>query len=1010
MVGVLWSGAALAFSTDQSIRQLLHTVWTAREGAPLAINSLAQSTDGYLWMVSGGGLFRFDGIAFERINVPRTPKLSSMRIYRVFGARDGSVWVGFTFGGVGRFKDSHWQFYSPEDGVPPGSPGEFAETPDGMLWVAASGGFGRFNGTRWARIDATMGLPNTMTLPQMFVDSSGTMWIDSTDVIFTRHPGEAQFHPYPHKFSRAGGFAESSTGIIWHDESTQVVPIAKITPPTAVLRKFSQAGPVVDHDGALWVQLDLLRRLPHPERATVGTPVLAPDMPDVYTEADGLTGPAAFSMLVDREGNVWIGTSSGLDRFSKARLEAPLQLVENRRVFETGPELAIASGSDPGSLLVSNNYDAVYVYNDGKLTPILKELISCMLRADDGSVWLGGQKGLWRLQDGRFEAVALPVTSLPVQAMALDKSGALWVSIIRAGVYKLKDGSWSASGAIAALPHGAAITIVRDHEDRLWFSYPGSVVAVLDDTRVHTFGKSAGLDIGTVTANRPAGSNEAWLGGEMGLARYDGERFHTVQSAAELPIVGVSGIAESTNGDLWLNTYTGIVHLAATELEKSRTDPAYAVKGEIIGAFDGLIGVAFQIRPLPTIAGTSDGRLWFSTTAGFYALNPLQTARNSLPPPVLIRGLTTGDRTMEPVQGLRLPTRTTAVRFDFAALSLTAAQKVRYRYRLDGVDRDWRPITAARQALYTNLRPGYYTFRVIAANNDGVWNERGASIAFVIPPAFVQRRAFFVLCAATALLLVWLLVRLRVHQITAGMRHRLEERVAERERIARDLHDTLLQSFHGLLLQFQTAYQLLPTQPLQAKDRLGAAIEHAFEAITEGRDAVQGLRGATLGGGDLASAIKALGDDIAAQGTQKDVSFRVDVSGASPRLVPLVRDEIYRIAGESLRNAFRHSEAKRIEVDLCYDEGEMRLRVRDDGRGIDARFLGAECQAGHYGINGMRERAQLIGGMLEVWTARESGTEIELIVPASRAYALSRAQRRWWLLWMLFGGRTPVES
>jgi signal transduction histidine kinase len=304
---------------------------------------------------------------------------------------------------------------------------------------------------------------------------------------------------------------------------------------------------------------------------------------------------------------------------------------------------------------------------------------------------------------------------------------------------------------------------------------------------------------------------------------------------------------------------------------------------------------------------------------------------------------------------------------------------------------------------YCKIVPALALFSVL-------WS--GAALAFstVNPPAFVQSRAFFVLCTAVALFLAWALVRLRVHQITAGMRHRLEERVAERERIARDLHDTLLQSFHGLVLQFQTAYRLLPTQPLQAKEGLGTAIEHAFEALAEGRDAVQGLRSATLERGDLATAIKTLGDDISAQSNFKDVTFTVEVSGGSPKLIPLVRDELYRIAAESLRNAFRHSGGQRIEVDLCYDQEEMRLRVRDDGRGIDARFLGAESQGGHFGMNGMRERAQLIGAMLRVRTARESGTEIELIIPASRAYSLSRARRRGWWLWLLFGGRTPVQS
>jgi signal transduction histidine kinase len=381
-----------------------------------------------------------------------------------------------------------------------------------------------------------------------------------------------------------------------------------------------------------------------------------------------------------------------------------------------------------------------------------------------------------------------------------------------------------------------------------------------------------------------------------------------------------------------------------------------------------------------------------------------------VPPPVVIRTLTAGDQTLDPTPGLRLPVRTTAVRFDFVALSLTAAQKVRYRYRLDGFDSDWRPTSAARQALYTNLHPGTYTFRVIAANNDGVWNEKGASLGFNIPPAFTQTNWFLALCVGTGALAVWVLAWLRGHQVTARVRDRLEERMAERERIARDLHDTLLQSFHGLLLKFQTAYKLLPARSAEAKETLGVAIDDAFHAITEGRDAVQGLRAMTVGGNDLAAAIKTLGEEFAGQGTAHGSMLpRVDVTGTPQTLRPLVRDEIYRIAGESLRNALRHADAKRIEVDLCYDERQLRLRVRDDGKGIDPRFL-REGQAGHYGIPGMRERAKLLGAVLTIWTAPDSGTEVELSIPASLAYAVSPAGGRGWLFRKLFGARTPIES
>jgi len=574
----------------------------------------------------------------------------------------------------------------------------------------------------------------------------------------------------------------------------------------------------------------------------------------------------------------------------------------------------------------------------------------------------------------------------------------------------LEDGAWTPYGGIAALPRGPAITIVRDHRDRLWFSYPGGNVAVLDGEQVRLYSKADGLQIGNVMANYP-GRIDQWLGGELGLARFDGDRFHTVQSVPELPLDGITGIVETAGGDLWLNSRTGIVHLAAPELESSRVDASYRVRGEAFGAFDGVVGSAANLRPLPSAIEAGDGKLWFSTNGGFYGIDPKRRVHNKMPPPVHIRALTVGDRQLEPESGIRLPERTTAIRFDYVALSLTAAEKVRYRYRLDGVDTGWRPITATRQALYTNLRPGRYTFHVIAANNDGVWNDEGASVAFTIPPAFAQTGWFFAPCLVGGALAVWALVRLRVRQVAAQVRGRLEERMAERERIARDLHDTLLQSFHGLLLRFQTAYKLLPARPTEAKQNLGDAIESAFDAITEGRDAVQGLRTSAAQGNDLATAIKTLGQELATQANdQSTVHLRVEVEGTPQTLQPLVRDEIYRIAGEALRNAFHHARATHIEVDLWYDERRLRLRVRDDGTGIEAKLLREQGQPGHYGIAGMRERAKLMGGTLAVWTAPNSGTEVELTIPASRAYATPPSVQSGWLVRKVFGSGTRTES
>jgi signal transduction histidine kinase len=311
---------------------------------------------------------------------------------------------------------------------------------------------------------------------------------------------------------------------------------------------------------------------------------------------------------------------------------------------------------------------------------------------------------------------------------------------------------------------------------------------------------------------------------------------------------------------------------------------------------------------------------------------------------------------------------------------------------LEGRDRDWTEAGNRRRAFYNDLDPGDYRFRVIASNNSGVWNEQGASLAFSVAPAYWQTWWFRASCAVALAALLWALYRWRVRQVARRFSATLDARVAERMRIARELHDTLLQSFHGVLLRFQTALDLLPERATEAKGVLAGAIDQAAEAITESRDAVQGLRSAVAQPDDLADAIRTLGEEFASNAGGDDVLLGVEVQGASRALHPIMRDEIFRIAGEAMRNAFRHAEAKRIEVELCYEANRFRLRVRDDGTGIDPKVLDQGGRAGHFGMPGMRERATLIGGNLAVWSAPQLGAEIELTVSASRAYAASQAR------------------
>jgi signal transduction histidine kinase len=332
------------------------------------------------------------------------------------------------------------------------------------------------------------------------------------------------------------------------------------------------------------------------------------------------------------------------------------------------------------------------------------------------------------------------------------------------------------------------------------------------------------------------------------------------------------------------------------------------------------------------------------------------------------------------------------LQINYASPTFLIPQKVKFRYRLDGYEHDWHDAGTRRQAFYTDLPPGNYSFSVIACNSDGVWSDSPTTFHFSVTPALYQTTWFRLLLVVLFLALLWVAYQLRVRQIATQFNRTFEARVSERTRIARELHDTLLQSFQGLLLRFQSASKLLPARPDEAKHRLDAAIEQGAEAIAEGRDAVQGLRSSAFETNDLANAITAFAEELSREMSTSDCPvIEVEVEGAARNLQPMVRDETYRIAAEALRNAFRHAQAQRITVEIRYDKRQFRLRIRDDGKGIKPDSM-QQQPTGHFGLPGMRERAEIVGGKLEVWSQLDAGTQVELSIPGSIAYDVSARQ------------------
>jgi len=498
-----------------------------------------------------------------------------------------------------------------------------------------------------------------------------------------------------------------------------------------------------------------------------------------------------------------------------------------------------------------------------------------------------------------------------------------------------------------------------------------------------------------------------WVGTFDGLYRFNRQNgtFTRYTENQGLPSSTIRCIREDGIGRLWLSTQKGI----------SRFDP----QAQTFRNYDVTDGLQSDEFSTGCYQGR-DGEIFFGGSNGFNAFFPEDIHDNRYVPPVVITSFKIFNKpvpigqksvlkkSMPYVDSLTLSYRDSVFSFEFAALSYTNSQKNRYRYKLERFDPGWNEVSSKqRLGTYTNLDPGSYVFRVQGSNSDGAWNEKGASLRIIVTPPWWSTNWFRALCASFFIALLWAMYQLRVRQLHHQFEMTLEARVGERTRIARELHDTLLQTFQGLLPRFQAAFYKLPEGAVEAREILEAAVNQASQAITEGRDAVQGLRLSAVEKNDLSVAIRTIGEELAV-GNQSSPAFEVVVKGSPRNLHPILRDEVYRITAEALRNAFRHAQARQIEVEIGYGEKEFRIHVRDDGRGIDREVLSVDGREGHFGLHGMRERAELVGGKLVVWSKVESGTEIELSIPASKAY--TKSPRRFRLFHMSSRRDTDVKE
>ena len=984
-------------SQELSLAQFNHTAWTTKEGAPADAWAIAQTRDGWLWFGAPTGLYRFDGIQFEHITLEGLDPRRSRAISMLYASDAGALWIGYVYGGASLLKDGRFTHFGEAQGMCRGTVVSLAEDTRGATWVACATALLRYDGRQWTRIGRDWGFPDTYAT-SVFVDQRGTLWIAGEREIFSLERHSQRFQPTGIRAEGDGAeFIESPDGRTWYTDEAGIhaLPAQSAGPRRASISNARTSYiKLIDRAGNAWLTggAAKVRRLPFDLARAELLFKDHPD-PDSFNTNDGLSDGVVKTILEDREGNVWITTSTGVDRFRPTNVHRlPPAVGElGGQALAPAENGSVWIGSDLGN--VGSSLDGLWKF-DGRLKRIPVPGITSVTAVDvdaNGKLWIAGPEGVWR-QEGaeRFRKVAEPPEGTrghEVHALTIDVDGDPWISVVRSKLFRHRNGTWERNGNLQALPDQRPRVHVLDHEGRLWIGYRDGTLAVVESDQVRILGAAEGLDLGTIFALH-VGPHTVVASESQVAVLHDG-RFHVVTTPGDPTVLeGVTGILESKSGDLWLSGFKGAVRVTASDLDRALQDRTYELRFELFDAEDGFPGIAQRVRPMPTIIEGSDGRLWFAGTLNVGTLDPTNIRRNTVPPPVAIRALTAAGRGYSTTDALSLAAGTRDLQVDYTALSLSRPERIHFRYRLDGFDEGWVEAGSRRQAFYTNLDPGHYKFRVAAANETGIWNESGAALEIVIPPTFVQTKAFVGLCVAAAVLLLWFAYSLRVRLLTTRMRNRLEERVEERERIARELHDTLLQGVQGLILKFQAVTEEIPHDS-PARQMMEHALDRADDVLIEGRDRVKDLRIQPTAAPDLPPAIGAIGAELAKEQSNR---FKLSVEGTPRPLDPIVREETLRIAHEALANAFRHAHATKVETEIIYHRAELRLRFRDDGCGIDSAIL-ETGRPDHWGLPGMRERARKIRASFEVWSRQGAGTEIELRVPARIAYL--KNGRRW---------------
>jgi ligand-binding sensor domain-containing protein/signal transduction histidine kinase len=963
---------AFALDPGSPPAQYSHTVWRTSDGLPdNFVQALLQTRDGYLWLGTAEGLVRFDGTQFTVFDTQNTPALHHNSVVSLLEQRNGVLWVGTSGGGVALYEKGRFvASYDNSNGLPNNYVRSLFEDRDGAIWITAhGGGLVRYSNGQFASYTRKDGLPSD-SLRTVYQGKDGTLWIgtDEDGICAMRERRFACFDKSSGlRSNQIRAFHQDRLGRLWIGtragglhlfDGRRFVPFqGEPGLPNNAVRAIAE-----DSDGNLWIGTE-----------GGGAFRLRGNAFTAFSTRDGLPHSFVRSIVEDREGNLWLGTRGGLSRLRDKKAvtwTTSEGLVSDnvRAIFEDSRgRMWIGTGTGI-SLIENGSARTVRLSSEWS-----RDVIRSFAEARDGSMWIGADTGLYRWKDGLVTKLdgSPAARAQSVRGLLEDRQGRLWAGVPD-GLLLMENGAARIFSRRDGLPADGINAIAQDRNGTLWLATEDGLLEHRDG-RFRKFTSREGLSHDRVTSLHVDATNALWIGTRGGLTRFRDGSFATFRRRDGLNSDNLLQVVEDRTGHLWLTSRRGVSRISKRELEDFAAGRIRELRPVSFDTSDGMKSQECNGEAQPAGILARNGHLWFPTVQGVVVFNPLNIRTNPVPPSVVIERVVSGSRSWPAAGGsISLSADSGDLEFQFTAISLSAPERVRFRYRLDGYDAGWIETGRRRSAWYTNLPPNKYKFRVLAYANDGSWPREESSLELNLQPRFYQTAWFYVVCGAFALGLVALVYRIRV----VGIHRRYEAVLEERARIGREIHDTLMQGVTGVALQLEVASQRVLQSPGVAKAQLDRALTRLDEVVADARRTVLDLRATQPAEGDMEIPLRKLASELA---EERGIQVTVSVEGPPRPLPETTRVHLLRIAREAVTNSVLHSRAAHLRLTLRFQPGEVHLLAADDGCGFDAR----DQSLAHFGITGMRERAEALGGRLAIRSAPGQGTEISVVAPVA---------------------------